>query len=202
MKTQPIVSVPTPPVLLGEGPLSSRYVKSCSIPLCALPVKSLYDGIPFCHRHFHREYMRTRRAASPPTDARYFLGAHGEAAIRAILLGHGRAVEDQAARCKFDFLVDGWRVEVKTVNPWRARPGWLVNFQRNGILDEQTDFYVVRLESPYDPIHILLRAPIGKKGLHIRRGPELWKQSDDFKLFARGGYGQKPVILQRHLFEE
>ena len=157
---------------------------ACSVPLCLLPVKCRYHGVPFCRNHFAREYMRGKRSA--PKDPRYFLGAHGEAYVRDIFAQNGRRIEDQSSKCKFDFLIDGYRVEVKTVSPHKKKTGWHVNFQRNGILDEQTDFYVVRLENQYEPLHILIPAPVGKTGIFITRGPALWQRYADFQAFARG----------------
>lgn len=170
----------------GVGlPISTDYDNPvCSVDGCILPLKCNYLGTPFCHKHFHREYMRTHRPA--PKDPRYFLGARGESAVRAILIRHGRHVEDQDSKCKYDFLVDGWRVEVKTVNPHSTKPGWYVNLQRNGILDEHTDFYIFRLESQFGPTHILMPGPVGKTGVYITRGPALSQRRADFETFVRG----------------
>jgi hypothetical protein len=170
----------------GTGlPISTGYdYQMCSVPLCLLPLKCKYQGIPFCQKHFARQYQRDHRPA--PKDPRYFLGARGEAAVRTIFLQYGRDVQDQESKCKYDFLVDGWRVEVKTVSPSGKKPGWVATIQRNGILDEQTDFYVIRLENQYEPFHILFAAPVGKKTLYISRGPTLWQRKHDFDAFAKG----------------
>lgn len=171
--------------------ISRGYVNQmCSVPGCLFSPKCRYQGVLLCHKHFANQYIRDRRPA--PTDPRYFLGAFGEAAIRNIFVAHGRRLEDQASKCKFDFLVDGWRVEVKTVTPRKRKGGWVVNFQRNGILDEHTDFYVVRLESEHDPINLLLPGPVGQKSMLFQRGVMIWQRRDDFNRFANGDFGIKP----------
>lgn len=59
---------------------------------------------------------------------------------------------------------------------------------------EQTDFYVVRLETLYDePINTLVPAPVGQKCMLFRRGSTIWQRRDDFNSFVRGEFGQGGV---------
>ena len=167
---------------------------NCSIPGCVGEYKSRYNGIGYCARHFMSVYMRDHRPA--PKDARYFMGAYGEAAVREIFRLNGRHVEDQPFKCKFDFRVDGYRIEVKTQNPLR-NGNWNMNVKRKGILDEHTDFYVFRLESPLDaPIHLLVRGPIGRGNFYVCRNKlhaEHAKAIADFYAFARGTFDAREV---------
>lgn len=141
---------------------------------------------------YHREYMRRRRGA--PKAERYYLGAFGEAAVRQLLIGAGRRVVDQPSKARWDFLVDGWRVEVMTVSPYKPRPGyWIANFQRNGKLNEQADFYILRLVSPEAPIHLLLECPVGRKGIGIRMTPYYRERAAAFEQFLHGRFGFRPT---------
>lgn len=61
----------------------------------------------------------------------------------------------------YDVLCNGVRVEIKTGRPQQGKKNcWAVNIHRHGVLKEQCDFYVFRLESSGKPIHLVVPAPV------------------------------------------
>lgn len=112
----------------------------------------------------------------------------------------GRVVHVMPCYAPYDLLVDGQvRVEVKTSPGGRAtykrRLTWRFNIHRHRNLTESnTDCYVLRLENLPEAsyaIHLLLRAPIGKKTIGVSLRSLLaghWaQQAQDFEHFKRTG---------------
>lgn len=159
----------------------------CAVQGCTRPVKA--KGLCICH------YISQRRSEKRggALDPRHILGITGQRLVGKLLRDFGRNVEDQGPRAPFDLLVDGYRIEVKT---GRIKPGgfWFLNVQSNGILDERSDFYVFRLEGSGEPIHLLLKSPLGVRGVKVSERSLSTRFSSailDFQAFAKGEYRQK-----------
>ncbi len=130
-------------------------------------------------------------------------GSDSERRVASILRQfYGREVIAMAYNSSFDISVDGWRVELKAARPNTTKepyPVWVFNIHRHGVLNEVTDFYILRLEQvPFtkSAIHLLFRAPIGVTVLQI--SPRmlmngLSSHTEEFYKFARGEYGQKVI---------
>jgi hypothetical protein len=135
------------------------------------------------------------------------IGLRAEERIASFLKGkpYFRSVIQCAYNNPYDLVVDGHRVEVKcaAARPDSDRPDsliWTFNLHRHGILSEQTDLYLLRLEKvPYSKaaIHMLLKAPVGVTTLYISMRSLLnqeWAAAvADFYTFAKGTYGRKEV---------
>lgn len=131
------------------------------------------------------------------------LGIEAENKVRSTLCAYGRKVESAGPRDSYDLLVDGLRVEVKCAA--RQHDGkysitWKFNLHRHGVLSEQTDLYILRLEEvPYSKaaIHMLFKAPMGVTTISVSMRALLnqdWAAAvSDFYAFAKGEYGRKEV---------
>src|SRR5262249_50773732 len=99
----------------------------------------------------------------------------------------------------FDLLVDNkHRVEVKCGLPSAidGLPTWRFNIHRHGVLNEETDFYILRLERvPYSkrPVHLLFQAPLRVKVVTVSLRSLLMFHSQgvaDFYDFAHGKFSK------------
>ncbi len=116
----------------------------------------------------------------------------------------GREAIWQGHESPFDYLVDGWRIELKVALPQKAKygPFWKFNIHRHNALKEnKVDFYVLRLQdvpfTRYD-LHLLLKAPLKKKVLQfsvrsLMDGYGLYGR--EYHRFMRGEFGQGPHPL-------
>jgi hypothetical protein len=129
-------------------------------------------------------------------------GSKSERAIAYLLRRtYGRRVVTMDQKGPFDLLVDGWRVELKAANRTEqaGQPRWMFNIHRHGVLEETTDFYVLRLEDvPYSKyaIHLLYRAPIGVTVINVSmrnllNGTSM--RAEEFYRFARGEFGKREI---------
>lgn len=116
---------------------------------------------------------------------------------------YGRTVVQCAYNNSFDLLVDGLRVEIKCAAP-RSNSGaqmfWSFNLHRHGVLSEQTDVYILRLEQvPFCKyaIHMLFKAPVGVTTMVVSMrallNQDFAAAVADFYAFAKGTYGRKEV---------
>lgn len=122
------------------------------------------------------------------------LGSDAETSVAQLLRAHGRTVISQGYYDPFDLLVDGRRIEVKSATP-RTDGGnlfWLFNLHRHGVIAEDYDAYVFRLEAvPYSKyaVHLFAPAPIGRMSFAVSfrsllNGDAM--MALDFQKFARG----------------
>ena len=137
------------------------------------------------------------------------MGRKGELNVAALLNGAGRKIATpKGPQSRYDLLVDGWRVEIKTANP-AVKQGapedsfrWAFNLQRHGVLSEQTDFYILRMEDiPFSTraIHLLMKAPVGKMQIAVTVRSMMLNDHEMAKLFDRfktGEFGTGPHTIQ------
>jgi hypothetical protein len=122
------------------------------------------------------------------------LGRTAEKNVAKILRFYGRTVCVQRHKSPFDLLVDGFRAEVKCAEMRMVEdaPSWTFNIHRHGVVSEQTDFYIFRLEHvPFSkyPIHLLYRAPLNTHVACVSFRSLLSRDAIavvDFYRFARG----------------
>jgi hypothetical protein len=119
------------------------------------------------------------------------LGRRGEKNVAGLLRDFGRHVKLQSYHGSFDFLIDGqYRVDLKTARPTstQKRPTWLFSIKHHGILRENCDFYILRLEDvPYSKlaIHLLRAAPFGHGQVKVGLWSLLTRHADDVARFYR-----------------
>ncbi|MCI0352845.1 MAG: hypothetical protein L0Z53_25775 [Acidobacteriales bacterium] len=167
--------------------------RRCAVVGCNNP----YYAKGHCRYHWWRA-RRYDSAAYPPQRSQA-TGREGESRIGQVLRYYGRKVFAAGYYDSFDLLVDGFRCEVKTAE-FRNKGhthGWTFNIHRHGKLSEQTDYYILRLQSvPYsnDAIHLLLKSPIGVSTVWISMRQLLSGlyavAVRDFDRFARGEFGR------------
>lgn len=132
------------------------------------------------------------------------IGLRAEERVAGLLRqAYGRSVIQCAYNNPYDLVVDGFRVEVKCGAPQKDGQYslvWNFNLHRHGVLSEQTDLYLMRLEKvPYSgaAIHMLFRAPLGVTMLCVSMRALLNQDFAvavaDFYALAKGTYGQKEV---------
>jgi|ERR1700677_587994 len=122
------------------------------------------------------------------------LGKIAENNVAKILRFYGRAVAVQRHQSPYDLLVEGERVEVKCADMRmeNGMPFWTFNIHRHGVMSEETDFYIFRLEHvPFSkyPIHLLFRAPLNTHVACVSFRSLLSRDAIavvDFYRFARG----------------
>lgn len=122
------------------------------------------------------------------------LGRTAETAIAQNLRDYGRVVQVRKHKSPYDLLVDGMRIEIKCsdVRVIRDVPTWWFNIHRHGVLNEQCDFYIFRLENvPFSKyaIHLLYKAPLSTPVASVSFRSLLSRDAIavvDFYRFARG----------------
>lgn len=133
------------------------------------------------------------------------IGLIGEDRVKALLMGpsYQRSVIRCPYKCPYDLVIDGLRTEVKCAAPRKDGEygiAWQFNIHRHGMLSEDTDIYILRLEKvPYSgcAMHMLLAAPIGKLTVLVSMRSLLnqeWAEAvSDFYALAKGEYGKKKI---------
>src|SRR5260221_473017 len=132
------------------------------------------------------------------------IGLIGEDRVYNLLTSatYGRSVIRCPHNSPYDLVIDGLRTEVKCAAPRKDGEGlaWSFNIHRHGVLSEQTDIYILRLENvPHSKasIHMLLKAPLDIKTIRVSMrallNQDFAAAVADFYALAKGEYGRKEV---------
>ncbi len=150
------------------------------------------------------ESSNGRRRGRPRLSAHLRIARRFESTFSILCKETGRKYARQGYYAPFDYLVDGWRVELKVaaLGYQQRRPIWKFNIHRHNVLNERmVDFYILRLQNvPFTKhaLHLLIKAPIKRKVLQftvriLMDGAGLYGK--EYHRFMHGEFGQGPHPL-------
>lgn len=184
--------------LLYKKMLPKAEKPNCRVPGCCRKATSIHTSklpYPMCHKHTYR--FRTYGDPLAPIHKPNQMGYDGEERVSQRIVQTGHKSRRSRYGENFDLLVDDIvKVEVKCCRRKKNSHGlseWKFNIHRHGILKEEADLYILRLEKIPESkhsLHALFLAPLNRKGVgasirSLLGDPSWHKAFADFEAFLK-----------------